>query len=105
MILSGCEPRSIVAIDKSEGFVAEARRRIADPRARFEVGDATALPWDSKSSDVTVSGLVLNFVSDSGAMAKEMARVTRPGGKVAAYVWDYSGGMEMMRHFGMSSWS
>jgi SAM-dependent methyltransferase len=99
MILSGCEPRSIVAIDKSEGFVAEARRRIADPRARFEVGDATALPWDSKSSDVTVSGLVLNFVSDSGAMAKEMARVTRPGGKVAAYVWDYSGGMEMMRHF------
>ena len=32
-------------------------------------------------------------------MAKEMVRVTRPGGKVAAYVWDYAGGMEMLRHF------
>jgi hypothetical protein len=32
-------------------------------------------------------------------MAKEMARVTRPGGKVAAYVWDYARGMQMMKHF------
>jgi SAM-dependent methyltransferase len=99
MILTGYEPQSIAAIDKSDGFIAEARRRIADPRTRFEVGDATALPWASESSDVTVSGLVLNFVSDSDAMAKEMVRVTRPGGKIGAYVWDYSGGMQMMRHF------
>jgi hypothetical protein len=48
---------------------------------------------------MTVSGLVLNFVSDADAMAREMARVTRPGGTVAAYVWDYAGGMQMMRHF------
>ncbi len=32
-------------------------------------------------------------------MTREMARVTRPGGSVAAYVWDYAGGMQMMRHF------
>ena len=32
-------------------------------------------------------------------MVREMARVTRPGGSVAAYVWDYAGGMQMMRHF------
>jgi hypothetical protein len=45
------------------------------------------------------SGLVLNFVSDREGMVKEMARVTRPGGTVAAYVWDYAGKMEMMRYF------
>jgi hypothetical protein len=42
---------------------------------------------------------VLNFVSDADSMVKEMARVTRPGGKVAAYVWDYAGGMQMLRYF------
>jgi SAM-dependent methyltransferase len=49
--------------------------------------------------DVTVSGLVLNFVRDHDSMVREMARVTRPGGSVAAYVWDYADGMQMMRRF------
>ena len=99
VILAEYEPQSITAIDRAEGFIAEARRRIADSRARFEVGDATALPWPSGSCDVTVSGLVLNFVSDAGSLAREMSRVTRPGGRVAAYVWDYGRGMQMMRYF------
>jgi SAM-dependent methyltransferase len=98
-ILAELDPQSVTAIDRSEGFIAEARRRIADSRVRFEIGDATGLPWPSGSCDVTVSGLVLNFVSNADSMAREMARVTRPGGKVAAYVWDYAGGMQMMRHF------
>lgn len=98
-ILAGFKPKAIMAIDRSEGFIAEARRRITDPRVRLEVGDATALPWPSGSCDVTVSGLVLNFVSNAAAMAREMARGTRPGGRVAAYVWDYARGMQMMRHF------
>lgn len=98
-ILAGFKPKAIMAIDRSEGFIAEARRRITDPRVRLEVGDATALPWPSGSCDVTVSGLVLNFVSNAAAMAREMARVTRPGGRVAAYVWDYARGMQMIRHF------
>jgi ubiquinone/menaquinone biosynthesis C-methylase UbiE len=50
---------------------------------RFEVGDASALPWAPETCDATVSGLVLNFVPDSAAMTREMARVTRPGGRVA----------------------
>jgi SAM-dependent methyltransferase len=57
------------------------------------------LPWQSGACDLTVSGLVLNFVRDHESMAREMARVTKPGGRVAAYVWDYAGGMQMMRHF------
>jgi SAM-dependent methyltransferase len=98
-ILAMCEPASVSGIDSSEGFVSQARRRIRDLRARFEVGDATRLPWHSAAWDVTVSGLVVNFVRDHDSMVREMARVTRPGGLVATYVWDYGGGMEMMRHF------
>jgi trans-aconitate methyltransferase len=98
-VLALCEPSSVSGIDSSEGFVSQARQRIRDPRARFERGDAARLPWDAAAFDVTVSGLALNFVGDHESMTREMARVTRPGGVVAAYVWDYAGGMQMMRHF------
>ncbi len=98
-ILRQGAPRAIVAIDRSAGFLAAAQRTITDARVRFEQAEATALPWPSASCDATVSGLVLNFVPDPAAMLTEMVRVTRPGGTVGAYVWDYGGGMEMMRHF------
>lgn len=98
-ILTQCEPKSIVGFDKADGFVSAARRNITDPRVSFEKADATALPWDAGTFDVTVSALVLNFVSDPEAMTSEMARVTKAGGRVAHYVWDYGRGMEMMRHF------
>jgi len=57
------------------------------------------LPWPAAAWDVAVSGLVLNFVRDHESMVREMLRVTKPGGCVAAYVWDYAGGMQMIRHF------
>jgi trans-aconitate methyltransferase len=98
-ILEACAPSSVHGIDASAGFVSRARSRIGDARARFETGDATHLPWESADRDVTVSGLVLNFVRDHESMTREMVRVTRPGGRVAAYVWDYAGAMQMMRHF------
>lgn len=49
--------------------------------------------------DAVVSGLVLNFVPQPQRMVAEMARVTRAGGTVAAYVWDYAGQMQLLRHF------
>ena len=98
-ILSSCEPVAIEGVDASDGFVTAARQRLRDPRVRFITGDATRLPWDAGAFDLTVSGLVLNFVRDHAAMAREMARVTKPGGRVCAYVWDYAGGMQMIRHF------
>ena len=98
-ILTQAAPLSVLAIDRSEGFLAEARRAIPDQRVRFEAADAAALPWARAACDATVSGLVLNFVADAKAMLHEMVRVTRPAGRVAAYVWDYAGGMQMMRHF------
>jgi trans-aconitate methyltransferase len=99
VILGACAPAAIHGIDSAPGFVAKAQLRIRDPRVRFEVGDAGRLGWESGVRDMTVSGLVLNFVRDHDAMTREMARVTRRGGRVAAYVWDYAGGMQMMRHF------
>jgi SAM-dependent methyltransferase len=98
-ILSWAEPSSVLAIDRAEAFLAEAQRNIADQRVRFEVADATDLPWANRACDATVSGLVLNFMPDAAAMVREMVRVTRPQGKVASYVWDYTNGMQMMRQF------
>ena len=98
-ILARCGPRSIAGIDKAEGFIATARQAIADSRMTFDTGDAAKLPWENDTFDAAVSGLVLNFVPDPQKMLSEMMRVTKSGGKIAAYVWDYAGGMEMMRHF------
>ena len=98
-ILHAAQPDAVTGIDPSEGFLAHARAAITDPRAQFLVGDARALPVESDSYDAIVSGLVLNFVPDTERAVAEMARVARPGGTVAVYVWDYAGGMQFMRAF------
>jgi SAM-dependent methyltransferase len=98
-ILEKASPAAVKGIDPSAGFVGYAREQTKDKRADFAVGDAQALPEESGSYDAVVSGLVLNFVPKPELALSEMSRVTRPGGKVAAYVWDYSGEMQMMRHF------
>ena len=98
-ILRLADPASVVGVDPSEAFVTFARGQVVDPRASFAVGDGAALPVSDDGADVAVSGLVLNFVPDPAAMLAEMGRVTRPGGTIAIYVWDYADGMEVMRHF------
>lgn len=98
-ILRDVDPRSVHGIDRSAGFVGRARDLVVDPRASFDVGDATALAIDDDTVDAAVSGLVLNFVDDPATMAAEMLRATRPGGVVAAYVWDYAGRMDLIRIF------
>jgi SAM-dependent methyltransferase len=99
VVLDVASPAEVVGVDPSAGFVATARVRLTDPRARFEIGDARDLPVPSGAFDAVVSGLVLNFVPDPADMVAEMARVARPGGIGALYVWDYAGGMELMRRF------
>ena len=95
----GCAPGSVTGFNRARGFVEAARRQITDARASFKVADAARLPLASGSGDAAVSGLMLNFVADPAAMLREMVRITRPGGVVAAYVWDHAGGMTMMHHF------
>ncbi|MBV1796746.1 class I SAM-dependent methyltransferase [Siccirubricoccus sp. G192] len=98
-ILDRCAPAAVIGVDPSEGFLAHARRHVADARAEFRRGDAQALPVGDAGFDAVVSGLVLNFVPDQPKAAGEMRRAARPGGTVAAYVWDYAKGMQMMRRF------
>jgi SAM-dependent methyltransferase len=98
-ILQVAEPAKIQGIDRSEGFVQFAREHTPDSRVQFDVGDAEAFAVDSGAFDAAVSGLVLNFLPHPERAASEMVRATRLGGVVAAYVWDYAGRMQMIRHF------
>jgi len=98
-ILANAAPARVTGFDPSPGFVGHARAAIDDPRAGFAVGNAMALPLREESVDNAVSGLVLNFVPDPVQAAREMRRVTRRGGTIAAYVWDYADRMQMIRLF------
>lgn len=99
-ILARADPKSLIGIDPSEGFLGKARSNVPDPRATFAQGDAQSLPVETGSRDMTVAALVLNFVPDREKALAEMKRATRPGGTVAFYVWDYpGGGIEFMRAF------
>ncbi|MBP6786193.1 MAG: class I SAM-dependent methyltransferase [Candidatus Promineofilum sp.] len=98
-ILDLAQPVTVKSIDASSDFIAYARAHVTGGAPSFEVGDAQALPLDAGVVDVAVSGLVFNFLPDPPTAAREMARVTRPGGAVALYVWDYGGKMEFMRYF------
>lgn len=89
---------SITGVEPSEGFLDVARATLGD-RATLRQGSAAALPLPDASVDVVVSGLVLNFVPDLRAALAEAARVGVPGGTFGAYVWDYAGRMDLMRHF------
>lgn len=97
-ILETCQPSSVLGVDMAEGFLAWARAQHHDERLRFLKSDAAQLPAHTKS-DVAVSALVLNFVADPQVTLNEMVKVTSAGGTVAAYVWDYAEGMQMIRHF------
>src|SRR5262249_3317239 len=79
---------TIVGIDPVAPFIEYARDRVTDPRASFEVGDATALPYPPASFDHALAMLVLHFIPRSETAAAEMRRVTRSGGTVAACTWD-----------------
>lgn len=98
-ILREAAPDRVKGIDRSGGFIAHAQQQAQDERVSFEVGDAQALPEDRARYDAAVSGLVLNFVPQPDHAVAEMARMVKPGGCVAAYVWDYASKMQLMRHF------
>ena len=81
---------SVAAIDPSVAFVASLRERLPGVDARE--GTADALPFADATFDLVIAQLVVHFMPDPVAGLAEMARVTRPGGTVAASVWDFAGG-------------
>jgi SAM-dependent methyltransferase len=87
----------VAGVDPSEPFVAAARRRV--PGADLRVAPAESLPFEDGVFDAALSQLVFHFVDDPPRAVAEMRRVTRPGGHVAACVWDMTGGMSMLRSY------
>ena len=88
----------VAAIDPAPQFVAACGER--HPAADVREGMAEALPWAAGSFDATLSCLVIAFMKDADQGVREMARVTRPGGTVAACMWDIpGGGMTMLSTF------
>ena len=90
LIVERCAPVQVDAIDPSEGQIAYARSHVQ--KARFQTGDAMALPYADAGFDIAAMGLVIFFMPDPQKGVGEMARVTRAGGTVASYAWDILGG-------------
>jgi len=89
---------NVAAIDPAPQFAAACLAR--NPGADVREGVAEALPWADGAFDATLSSLVIAFMHDPDRGVREMARVTRPGGVVAACMWDIAGGgMTMLRLF------
>jgi ubiquinone/menaquinone biosynthesis C-methylase UbiE len=88
---------AVAAIDPSEPFVAAARER--HPGVDVRLAAADAIPFEDDAFDAALAQLVVQFMADANAGVREMARVTRPGGTVAACVWDLAGGRAPLSPF------
>lgn len=91
-------PATVLAIDQSEGFVRTAQSRLGN-QVSCKVGNALSLPLADATVNITVSGLVLNFIAEPEKALAEMQRVTSKNGTVAVYVWDYPGKMDLLNTF------
>ena len=82
--------RAVAAVDPSPSFVEAARTR--NPEVDVRTASAESLPFEDDAFDAALAQLVVHFMTDPVRGLREMARVTGPGGVVAACVWDYGGG-------------
>jgi SAM-dependent methyltransferase len=81
--------REVTAVDPSASFVTALQHRL--PKVDVRQGSAERLPFDNGAFDAALAQLVVHFMTDPLAGLSEMRRVTRPGGTVAACVWDFAG--------------
>ncbi len=98
-ICSLAEPASVLGCDPAEPFIAHARRHSRDVRASFVVAGAGGLPRREGGYDSITSLLALNFFPDPAAAVREMRALAGAQATVSACVWDYAGGMELLRRF------
>jgi ubiquinone/menaquinone biosynthesis C-methylase UbiE len=89
-LVSRLGAEQVAAVDPSEPFVEAARSR--HPGVDVRHASAEALPFDDATFDAALAQLVVHFMTDPVGGIGEMARVTRPGGLIAACVWDHAGG-------------
>jgi SAM-dependent methyltransferase len=98
-IASSCSLCRVEGIDLSREYVEFARTRTRNACVRFKTGDAQNLPYAAGTFDAATSLLVFNFIPDPAKALSEARRVTGPGGRISAAVWDYGDGMRMLRIF------
>jgi SAM-dependent methyltransferase len=91
-IIARCAPAAVTAVDPSDDQLAYARTQSSLKMANFRVGDAQNLSFADSTFDIATMALVISFLPNPNKAAVEMARVVRPGGWVAAYMWDGPGG-------------
>ena len=99
LTLAERRPGRVAGIDIAAPYIAFARSRPGNNGAHFAVGDACGLPCADRCFDAAVAQLALNFVPDPALALREMRRVVRPGGVLAAAVWDFRGGLVYQRLF------
>jgi SAM-dependent methyltransferase len=92
LVVERSAPAEIHGIDPAAAQIAYARTRPGASLAQFRQGDAQALPFLDDSFDVAVMALVISFIPDPAKAVAEMARIVRPGGWLATYMWDATGG-------------
>lgn len=90
-LIAHSAPAAVTGVDPSEGQLAYARTRPGTKLAQFRVADAQSLPFADNSFDAASMALVITFIPDPVKAAAELARVVRPGGWVATYMWDFPG--------------
>jgi ubiquinone/menaquinone biosynthesis C-methylase UbiE len=93
LISASCTPASVIAVDPAQSQIAHARNGVGQTKVEFRLADAQELPFPDASFDVVASSLVLNFVPNRARAMCEMRRVARPGGLIAACVWDFAAGL------------
>jgi SAM-dependent methyltransferase len=89
-LVERCGAEAVAAVDPSAPFVEAVRRRF--PEVDVRRARAEHLPYADDSVDAALAQLVVHFMTDPVAGLREMGRVARPGGLVAASVWDLAGG-------------
>jgi len=95
VLIARCAPAGVIGVDQSEGQLAFARGRPGTKGAEFRVADAHALPFVDNGFDAATMALVVAFLADPIKAARELARVVRPGGVVATYMWEFPDGFTL----------
>jgi SAM-dependent methyltransferase len=97
-ILAAKRGADVVGMDLAPALIETAGERAAEEGVsiQFDVGDAEEMPYEDASFDVVVSTCGVMFAPDHGAVASELARVTRSGGRLALGCWTPDGGLAQM---------
>ncbi|WP_163323446.1 class I SAM-dependent methyltransferase [Draconibacterium mangrovi] len=97
-IEQNCAPHKTACVDASEGYIEEVKKRLSG-KCDCKVGNVEKLPFSNDNFDAVVSGLAFNFFPNPDRALAEMRRVAKSNRVVAAYVWDYSDRMDLLRYF------